>query len=89
MCPEHGSAEQGAAITNESQTATRQQLLATETGQLLVRIFEIRQSPLLRSPHSQTPQETPMPQIELSNAAQKAIAQLVKALQDLTAALKK
>jgi hypothetical protein len=41
MCPEHGLAEQGAAITNESQTATRQQLLATETGQLLVRIFEI------------------------------------------------
>jgi hypothetical protein len=30
-----------------------------------------------------------MPQIELSNAAQKAIAQLVKALHDLTAALKK
>jgi hypothetical protein len=41
MCPEHGLVEQGAAISNESQTATRQQLLATETGQLLVRIFEI------------------------------------------------
>jgi hypothetical protein len=37
----YGSAQKRGSMKNEPQTATRQQLLATETGQLVTRIFEI------------------------------------------------
>ena len=74
-------------MDTESKSVSRSELQSSQTGETLVRLFEITRE--LRGDHTTTLQETEMAQIDLTPKATKLISELIKALEALTAAVKK